>query len=124
MVPKAYETCSTAEYLRDELKHIWSKFNEINNYPHWVISEVFKEINNKQAYQSNIYQDNNDKDQKQHLLVLKHKGHKIEQVINSMAKWLNVVFPRNVKIRTYYTSRKLSSCFKTKDRMKFDHEHD
>ena len=85
---------------------------------------MFKEINNKQAYQSNIYQDNNDKDQKQHLLVLKHKGHKIEQVINSMAKWLNVVFPRNVKIRTYYTSRKLSSCFKTKDRMKFDHEHD
>ena len=49
-VSRACETCSTDEYLQHELKHIQSTFNEINNYPHWVISKVFKEIKNKQPY--------------------------------------------------------------------------
>ena len=40
-----------------------------------------------------------------------------------MRKWLNVVLPRNVKIGTCYTGKRLSSCFKIKDRQKFDHEH-
>ena len=113
---RAYETCSTDEYLRDELKHIRSTFNEINNYPHWVISKVFKEIKNKQAYQRNISKDNNDENQKQHLLVLPHKGHKGEQVVNSMRKRSNVVLPRKVKIRTCYAGKRFSSCFKTKDK--------
>ena len=49
-VSRAYETCSTDEYLQHELKHIQNTFSEINNYPHWVISKVFKEIKNKQPY--------------------------------------------------------------------------
>ena len=43
-------------------------FNEVNNYPYWVISKVIKEIKNKQAYQRNISQDDTNEDQKQHLL--------------------------------------------------------
>ena len=82
---------------------------------------MFKEI--KQSYQRNIFQDNNDEAQKQHLLALPYKGHKGEQVVKSMRKRLNVVLPRNVKIRTCYTGKRLSSIFKTKDRMKFDQEH-
>ena len=34
---------------------------------------MIKEIKNKQAYQRNISQDNNNEDQKQHLLVLTYK---------------------------------------------------
>ena len=45
-------------------------------------------------------------------------------MVNSMRKQLNVVSARNVKIRTCYTGKRLSSCFKTKDRKKYDHEHD
>ena len=45
-------------------------------------------------------------------------------MVNSMRKQLNVVLARNVKIRTCYTGKRLSSCFETKDRKKFDHEHD
>ena len=41
-----------------------------------------------------------------------------------MRKLLNVVSPRNVKVRTCYTGKILSSCFKTKDRMKFDNKYD
>ena len=63
LVHTAYETCSTDQYLWDELKHIWGMFNEINNCPHWVISKVIQKIKNKQAYQCNISQDNNNEDQ-------------------------------------------------------------
>ena len=34
LVPRAYETCSTDEYLRDKLKHTRVTFNKIINYPH------------------------------------------------------------------------------------------
>ena len=70
MVRRAYETYPIDPYLRDVLKHVRSTFNETNNYTHWVISKVFKEIKNKQAYQRSISQDNNDDKQIQHLLVL------------------------------------------------------
>ena len=76
LVPRVYETCSTDEFLQDELNHMRSTFNEINNYPHWVISKVLKENKNKQAYQRNISPDNNDEGRKQHLLVLPYKGNK------------------------------------------------
>ena len=76
LVHRTCETCATDEYLRDELKHIQGKFNEINNYPHWVISKVFKETESKPAYQRNVSQGNNNEDQKQHLLVLPYKGQK------------------------------------------------
>ena len=89
-------------------------FNEINNYPHWVISKVFKEIKNKQVYQRNIFLDNKNDGQKKHLLVLPHKRHKGEQMVNSMRKQLNVVLGRNVKIRTCYTGKRLRFCSKLK----------
>ena len=114
LVSSAYETCSTDEYLGDQLKHIRGTFNEINNFPHWVISKVFKEIKNKQSYQRNIFLDNKNDGQKKHLLVLPHKGHKGKQMVNSMRKQLNVVFARNVKTRTCYASKRLSSCSKLK----------
>ena len=83
---------------------------------------MFKEIKYKQLYQRNIFQNNNDEGQKQHLLVLQYRGHKGEQVLNSMKKQLNVVLTKNAKTRICYTGKRLGSCFETKGRMKFDHE--
>ena len=57
-------------------------------------------------------------------IIQLYKGHKGEQVVNSMRKHLNVVLLRNVKIRICYTGKRLSSCFKIKEKKKFDHEHD
>ena len=36
--------CSTEYHLKEELNHIGKTFNEINNYPYWVITNVFKKI--------------------------------------------------------------------------------
>lgn len=43
--------------------------------------------------------------------------------MKSMRKRLNVVLPKNAKIRSGYTAKKLRSCFKIKDKIKFHHEH-
>ena len=45
-------------------------------------------------------------------------------MIKSKKKYLNVILPRIVRVRTYYTGKRLNSSFKTKETMKFDHEHD
>ena len=44
LVRRAHINYSTEKHLKEELNHIRKTFNEINNYPHWVITNVFKEI--------------------------------------------------------------------------------
>ena len=44
LVRRAHINYSTEKHLKEELKHIRKTFNETNNYPHWVITKVFKEI--------------------------------------------------------------------------------
>ena len=44
LLHRAYDICSTVQYLAIELKNVQSTFNKINGYPHWVIFRVFKEI--------------------------------------------------------------------------------
>ena len=44
LVRRAHINCSTEKHLKEELNHIRKTFNEINNYPHWVITKVSKEI--------------------------------------------------------------------------------
>ena len=39
---RLHSTTGNEGPLREELKYIRSKFNEINNYEHWGISKVFK----------------------------------------------------------------------------------
>ena len=44
LVRRAHTNCSTEKHLKKNFSHIRKTFNEINNYPHWVITKVFKEI--------------------------------------------------------------------------------
>ena len=53
LVHRAYDICSTNQYLEIELKHIQSSFNNWNGYPHWVVSRVFKGIKEKLQHFSN-----------------------------------------------------------------------
>ena len=41
-----------------------------------------------------------------------------------MKRYVNIILPKNVKVQTAFTGKRLSSCFKTKDRTKFEHQHD
>ena len=42
LVRRAHINCSTEKHIKEELNHIRKTFDEINNYPHWVITKVFK----------------------------------------------------------------------------------
>ena len=40
-----------------------------------------------------------------------------------MKKYVNKILPENVKVQTDFTAKWLSSCFKTKDGIKLEHQH-
>ena len=122
LVRRAHVNCFTKKYLEDELKHIRKTFNEIDNYPHWVITKVFKETTSLEK--GNQIDEATDINSKNHLLVLPYKGEKGMHIINSMKRNVSKILPENVKIRTAYTAKRLSTCFKTKDKTKFEHQHD
>ena len=42
LVRRPHVNRSTEKHLKEELNHITKTFNQINNYPHWVITKVFK----------------------------------------------------------------------------------
>ena len=115
LVRRGHVNWSTKKYLEDELKHIRKTFNEINNYPHWVITKVFKETTSLEK--GNQIDEATDKNSKNHLLILPYKGEKGAYIINSMKRTISKILPENIKIR-------LSTCFKTKDKTKFEHQHD
>ena len=61
---------------------------------------------------------------KNHILVLPYQGEKGIHIVNSIKSYVNKILPKNVKVQTAFTGKRLSSCFKTKDRTKFEHQHD
>ena len=43
-------------------------------------------------------------------------------LVNSMKRYVIKILPENVKVQTALTGKWLSSCFKTKERTKFEHQ--
>ena len=125
LVQRAHVNCSTEKYLKEELNHIRKTFNEINNYPHWVTRRVFKEIKEMTPSKKEIQvKEDENTSSKNHLLVLSYQGEKGINIVNSMKRYVKKILPDNIKVQTALTGKPLSSCFKTKDRTKFKHQHD
>ena len=61
---------------------------------------------------------------KSHILVLTYTQEKGIHIVNSMKRYVNKILPKNIKVQTAFTGKRLSSCFKAKDRTKFEHQHD
>ena len=60
---------------------------------------------------------------KNHLLVLPYQGEKGINILYSLKRYVNKILPENVKVQTAFIGKQLSSCFKRKDRTKFEHQH-
>ena len=58
------------------------------------------------------------------LLVLPYRGEKGIYIVDSIKIYVNKILAENVKVQTAFSGKRLSSCFKTKDRSKFEHQHD
>ena len=124
LVRRAHINCSTENHLKEELNHIRKTFNEINNYLHWVITKVFKEIKEMTPSENEIQvKEDENTSIKNHLLVLPYQGEKGINIVNSMKRYVSKILPENVKVQTAFTGKRLSSCFRTKDRTKFEHQH-
>ena len=61
---------------------------------------------------------------KNHSLVLPYQGEKGINIVNSMKRYVSKILPENLKVQTAFTAKRSSSCFKTKDRTKLEHQHD
>ena len=53
---------------------------------------------------------------KNHLLVPPYQGEKGIHIDNSMKRHVNKILSKNVNVKTAFTGKRLSSCFKTKDK--------
>ena len=51
LVESAYIVCSVNELLQKELKYLVKAFHETNNYPHYVIKQTLKQVQNEQNQQ-------------------------------------------------------------------------
>ena len=100
LVRRAHINCSTEKHLKEELNHIRKTFNEINNYPHWVITKVFKEIKEMTPSEKEIQvKEDENTSIKNHILVLPYQGEKGIHIVNSMKRYANKILPKTLKYK-------------------------
>ena len=63
-------------------------------------------------------------DDKKHFLMIPYQRGKGEQVIKSVRKTIERLWPSNIKVQVCFTGNKHSSCYNIKDKTKFEHRHD
>ena len=49
---RAYITCPTNELLQNQSKYLIKVFLETNNYPHYVIKQILKQVQDEQNLQN------------------------------------------------------------------------
>ena len=119
--------------FKEELTHLEKVFIEKNNYPIYVINQVFTKV--KEEHKNRNYNNNmknsiavaitlENENEKQHLLTIPYQGENGDYLIKSMKINLEKVLSNNVKPQITYTGRKLASLFQTEDRTILEHKHD
>ena len=51
---------------------------------------------------------------KNHILALPYQGVKGMHIVNSMKRCVSEIMPKNIKVQTTFTGKRLSSCLKQK----------
>ena len=124
---RAYIVCSTNEFLQKELKHLVKVFHESYNYPHYVIKQILKQVQDEQNQQNvnvptaAIADETNTNRKKEHLLLVPCQGKKGDYVIKSMKKRMKCLLPTDIVTKIGYVVNKPSACFRVKDVTEFKH---
>ena len=117
--------CSTNELLQMELKYLEKVFHETNNYPHYVIKQILKQVQDEQNQQNaNVpiaaaADETNTNGKKKHLLLVPYQGKKGDYVIKSMRKRMKSLLPTGFVTKIAYVGNKLSTYFRVKDVTEF-----
>ena len=100
LVRRAHIKWSTEKHLKEELNHIRKTFNEINNYPHWVITKVFKGVKEMTPSEKEIQgREDENRSIRNYLLVLPYQGEKGIHIVNSMKRYVNNILPEKLKYK-------------------------
>ena len=107
LVTRAFDICSTDEYLKEELEHIRKVFHYRNNYPLWVINKVIDDAEKIPLANENDSSNN----EKIHCLMLPYQGDKGSNLLKSMKRYVSKLLPEHTKLEITFTDKKLNSCF-------------
>ena len=88
LVQRAHLICSIEDLLKTELNHIEKVFLEINDFPLWVIKQIFAEEEQKYKHQNIEDKDSNviniESGNKRHLIVLPYQGEQGSRLVKSL----------------------------------------
>ena len=118
LVTRAFEICSTNEYLKEELEHIRTVFHHRNNCPLWVINKVIADAKKVPSASENDSSSND----KIHRLMLPYQGDKGFNLLKSMKRDVSKLLPEHTKLEITFIGKKLNSCFSIKDKTSFEHQ--
>ena len=128
LVQRAHLICSTEDLLKIELNHIQKVSLEMNDFPLWVIKQIFAEVEQKNKYQNiegnGISVINTESGNKRHLLVLPYQGEQRSRLVKSLERNISKLLPEATQLGFGFTGNKLSTHFQIKNKTKFGHNHD
>ena len=111
--------------MKTELNHIQKAFPEINDFPLWVIKQIFAEEEQKNKHQNinnhNSSVINTESGNKSQLLVLPHQGEQGSRLVKSLKRSITKLLPETTQLEIGFTGSKLSTHFQIKDKTKFEH---
>ena len=116
------------DLLKTELNHIQKVFLEINDFPLWVIKQIFAEEEQKNKHQSIEDNDssviNRESGNKRHLLVLPYRGEQGSRLVKSLKRSITNLLTETIQLEFGFIVSKLSTHFQIKGKTKFEHNHD
>ena len=133
IINRAYDICSSDEFLRLELSRIKHDFIKINGYPYWVFNQIHQNVIESREISAKKLNSINDSatetivsenTKKLYTISLPYKGKKGQNIIKSMSNTLSNVLPDRHVTKIMYTGKKLGSFFSIKDETKKQHQHD
>ena len=124
LVKRVFTICSNDQLLKDNLMNLRKIFSEINGFPHWVVSNIIREVKDKGQTTTVSYPEVSDKrenppgEQKIVRLTLSYKGYQGTALIKKLKRTVNKFLSTDVNTKIAFQARKLSSRFSTKDQTK------
>ena len=101
LVTRAFDICSTDEYLKEELENIRKVFHDRNNYLLWVINKVIDDAEKITSASENVSNSND----KIHRLMLVDKGDKGSNLLRSMKRYISKLLPEHLMLEITFTGK-------------------
>ena len=126
LIQRAFTICSEDEEIEKEIDYLQKIFQEVNGYPKKVVENTIRKVRNKNRQQESSSDAPEEDDGTEEEIVRPHMslpygGNKGNTIISKLKRNLAILLPQNVKPDIFVKGKKISSCFRIKD--KIDDKH-